>query len=752
MKIGRVGLMLLMTLTACGAYSAGAPANGNTGTSSPTDAGPTLALTLAQAQQTAGDFLNAWVTANYDAMYGLLHIKSQNTTSHADFVAAYTATAQLLTLPSNSLTYTFTNAVQQADQVEFAYGVTFRTQRFGTFSDADRTLTLNSTPDGWRVVWTPGDIFPQMADGAVLAVETTAPNRGNIYDQNGEVLADQQGAVIEVTLLTEQYPTGNPDDCFAEVASIFPARDAATLKQVYGPYTGRPQGYVVGTLTSVQFTAEKPTLDKVCQLSYQSRPTREYPHGGLAPHIVGYVGPIPAEHVADWTAKGYSPDALVGLDGVEGGMETTLAGRGAATLVLRQNGQDLRMLAQDPGVPAQSVYLTIDGKLQQSLQDILQEAYHAKAAYFATSNGGAAIVMDVHTGEILASASYPSFDENALIPHSPLPDAVAQATQLLTNPRKPTLNCVMLGEYPLGSVFKIVSMAAAVDSGQFALNTLAACPGVWNGAPLGDRLRTNWNPNGNGIINLEQALTSSCDTYFWHLGWTLNNADPTVIPRYARQMGFGAPTGIIGLPEAAGNVPNPTNYPQTEGKNWTGSDTLDLVIGQGTLLVTPLQVVRMVAGVANGGTLYQPLIIKQVGLIGQPSYVAKPVVSGSMNVNPDALAGIRAAMCKVTTDETIGTATFVFRGFDFSKVTVCGKTGTAESGQANPHAWFAAFAGKDPNNPDIAIVAVIENSYEGSYIAAPIVRRIVETYYDLRIAPWPAWYGPTPETVDDGGD
>ncbi|MHB8628321.1 MAG: penicillin-binding transpeptidase domain-containing protein [Aggregatilineales bacterium] len=748
MKIGRVGLLLIVAVAACSGYqSNGAPA-----ASASTDPAPTLALSLAQAQQTAGDFLNDWAANNYAAMYQLLHVKSQGVTAQADFVAAYTDTTQTLTLLPNGLTYTFTNAIQQDDQVQMGYNATFKTQRFGTFTDPNRTLTLSSTPDGWRVAWTPGDIFPEMADGANLAVETTTPNRGNIYDRNGEVLADQQGAVIGVTLLTEKYPTDNPDDCFGELANIFPARDAATLKRVYGPYTGRPQGYVVGTLTMTQFTADKPALDKVCHLSYQSRPAREYPHGGLAPHIVGYVGPIPAEHVADWTAKGYSPDAQVGLAGVENGMESTLAGRGAATLVLRQNGQDVRTLAQDPGVPAQSVYLTIDGKLQQSLQDILQEAYQAKAAYFANSNGGAAIVMDVHTGEILASASYPSFDENALIPNSPLPDAAQQVGQLLTDPRKPTLNRVTVGEYPLGSVFKIVSMAAAVDSGQFALNTLAACPGVWNGAPLGDRFRTNWNPAGNGIITLQQALIASCDTYFWHLGWTLNSVDPTMIPRYAKQMGFGAPTGIIGLPEAAGNVPDPSRYPQTQGKNWTGSDALDLSIGQGTLLVTPLQVVRMVAGVANGGTLYQPLIVKQVGLIGQPSYVAKPVVSGSMNVNPNALAGIRAAMCKVTTDPTLGTATFVFRGFDFSKVSVCGKTGTAESGQANPHAWFAAFAGKDPNNPDIAVVAVIENSYEGSFIAAPIVRRIVETYYGLPIAPWPAWYGPTPETVDHGGD
>jgi len=747
-------LMFSLALTAaCNVAPAVAPTAITSGTAAIiTPAG----LTLADAQQVAGDFLNAWTADRFDLMYQLLHVKSQGVTTQADFQSAYQDAATTMTLQPGGLHYRFTGAITQSDQAQLGYDVSFQTKLFGTFTDPARVLHLQATADGWRVAWSADDILAGMGSGAALYTRTTTPNRGNIYDRNGLVLADQNGRQIEVTLLTDKYPTGSPPACFSALASIFPARTADRLSQLYAQYTGRSQAYVIGVLSPAQFTADKATLEAVCHVQYQSLAAREYPQSGLAPHVVGYVGHIPADQVNAWAAKGYSPDAIIGLAGVEGAFESTLAGQGAATLVLRQNGQDLRTIANNPGQPAQSVYLTFDAALQGKVRDTLAEAFQSKSSYFATANGGAAIVMDVHTGEILALASYPDFNENALIPNSPLPNASAAASALLSNPRKPTLNRVTQGVYPLGSVFKIVTMAAAAESGQFAMNTLYTCNGVWNGSAIGDRFRTDWiyhqSPGSHGTITLQQALTGSCDIYFWHVGWTLNGVDPNIIPKIAGQMGFGAPTGIQGLAEAAGSVPDPATYPQTQGKNWTGSDALDLAIGQGTLLVTPLQVARMVAAVANDGTLYQPIIVRQIGLVGQPSAIAKPIPSAQLGFQPGVLAGIRQAMCSVTTNKTIGTATFVFTQFDFSKVAVCGKTGTAESGQLNPHAWFAAFAGKTAADPEIAVVAIVENSYEGSYVAAPIVRRIIENYYNLPITPWPAWYGATPETVANGGD
>jgi penicillin-binding protein 2 len=233
----------------------------------------------------------------------------------------------------------------------------------------------------------------------------------------------------------------------------------------------------------------------------------------------------------------------------------------------------------------------------------------------------------------------------------------------------------------------------------------------------------------------------SCDTYFWHVGQTLNQVDPELLIKYARQMGFGAPTGIKDVSEAAGALPDPAHYEQgPAGRKWRLGDALNMSIGQGDVQVTPLQIVRMIAAIANGGTLYQPMLVQKIGIINEPSYIAKPIPNGTLGLKPEVLAGIREAMCGVTTNVTIGTAEFVFR--DFKGAVVCGKTGTAEVGGLYdlPHAWFAAFAGKTADKPDIAIVVVVEHSHEGSFVAGPIVRRIIENYYDLDITPWPDWY------------
>lgn len=718
---------------------------------------PTVALTMEQAQQAAGDFLNAWNANDYETMYRMLHVKSRGATSRADFDGAYTRADQAMTVLPNGKSYVFTNAIQQGTLAQIAYDMTFKTQLFGGITDAGRTLNLESTAEGWRVAWSPGDVFAEMKEGAALDVITTQPNRGNIYDRNGLALADQTNQQVTVTLLTEKYPTGNPDECFAQLARVFPQRDAATLKKVYSQFTGKPQAYDIGALSLQRFTDEKPALEKFCKLTYQSSPARNYPQGGLAPHVVGYVGHIPAEQQAEWLAKGYSPDALIGIDGIERAWEDVLAGRGASTLVIKKNGVVLRTLGQSPAKPPQSVYLTIDAKLQLAVQNALKEAYSSNSAWFSTSKGGSAIVMDVHTGEILAIASYPDFNVNAFNPVTTLPNAQAQIQQWMNDPRKPTFNRATLGLYPLGSVFKIVSMAAGADSGKVGLDSTFVCTGVWNGSQLGDRTRYDWihneGPGQHGLLNLRQALVGSCDPYFWHLGWTLNQADQDILPRYARQMGFGAPTGIKGVRENAGQVPDPDTYPETQGKRWTGSDALDFVIGQGTLLVTPLQVVRMVAGIANGGTLYEPLLVKKTGLLSEDSFVARPIAASNMNLKPEVIDAIRESMCQVTTYRPLGTATFVF--VNFKDAVVCGKTGTAESGQAAPHAWFAAFAGRSADKPEIAVVAMIENSYEGSYMAAPIVRRIVEIYYDIRYSdgkyyPWPAWWGT--QSIQNAGD
>ncbi|MFQ3536327.1 MAG: penicillin-binding transpeptidase domain-containing protein [Aggregatilineales bacterium] len=689
---------------------------------------------LREAQRVAADFLNAWRVENFSAMHSLLALNSRDAYPLPDFEAFYRAAHAQITLKPGGLRYSFANAILRGAEAAIAYDLRFETSFFGSFEDKDRVLRLVNTEEGWRVAWSRGDLFAEMADGAALEVIRTRLTRGNIYDREGEVIADMNGVTLAVTLLTRSYPTDNPEACFAELARVFPARSAETLARLFGGNTGRDFAYEIGVIAQERFFEVQAALERHCTLRYETRPTRRYLMGGLAPHVVGYVGAIPAEQVELWEARGYPRDAIIGLDGVERQLESVLSGQGKAALVLRRDGVIVRTLAERPSLPSQSVYLTLDRRMQEAAQRILAQAF-TLGGLGAISPGAAVVILDVKTGAILTLASYPDFNVEAFNPNSSLPNAQALIQQWANDPRKPTFNRATLGQYPPGSIFKIISMAAGIESGLFTPNTRHYCSGIWNGTPLGDRTRTDWIASTaagrHGSISLKQALTGSCNIYFWHLGWTLSNADPEILPNIARKMGFGRSSGMTDLPEAIGLLPEPSRYEQLVGRKWRNSDALNAVIGQGDVVVTPLQVARAVAAVANDGYLYKPYVVEKIGIIGEPSFIATPQAE-RLDFKPETLRAIREAMCEVTTNRTIGTATFAFEGL--RGAAVCGKTGTAETPTGGTHAWFAAYAGRTADSPEIAIVVLVEQGGEGSGVAAPLARRLIEAYYQLEPA------------------
>jgi penicillin-binding protein 2 len=240
-------------------------------------------------------------------------------------------------------------------------------------------------------------------------------------------------------------------------------------------------------------------------------------------------------------------------------------------------------------------------------------------------------------------------------------------------------------------------------------------------------------------------LTASCDVVFYAVGQHLDEVGVDVLPRFARAFGFGQETGLIGVNEDAGLVPDSDWKVNTVGEVWWVGDTINLSIGQGYLLVNPLQVARMVAAVGNGGTLYRPYVIQQIGSQGDAERTS-PQVVGTLPVSPEHLSAIQEALAGVTT-RAIGTAPHRFAGLS---IPVAGKTGTAEVGgpASIPHSWFAAYAPAD--DPEIAIAVIVERAGEGSTVAAPITRQVVEAYYGLALTPLPpqaqeGYETPTPE-------
>jgi penicillin-binding protein 3 len=359
-------IVILVILAACTSQSPGAVIAETTPTHAPTP------LSLNDAQRLAADFLNAWKLDNYNVMYSLLAVNSQDAFPRQDFESAYTEVEQTITLLPDGKSFALTNALQRGNSAEIAYEMTFNTRLFGNVVDSERILHLVSTPDGWRIAWSPGDVFVELKDGAVVELlESSPPNRGNIYDRDGNAIADQNGIVMVINLYTKTYPTGNPDDCFAGLARAFPRRSVEQFREQYGFFSDKDYVFEVGQISLETFQAEKEVIRSVCTVEYTNRPARRYVAGGLAPHITGYVGPIPAESVDEWESRGYPRDALVGIDGIERYWESTLAGRGKASLVIRSQGVVLRTLAERSAQPSQSVYLTIDRHLQESVQNAL---------------------------------------------------------------------------------------------------------------------------------------------------------------------------------------------------------------------------------------------------------------------------------------------------------------------------------------------------------------------------------------------
>jgi penicillin-binding protein 2 len=292
-------------------------------------------------------------------------------------------------------------------------------------------------------------------------------------------------------------------------------------------------------------------------------------------------------------------------------------------------------------------------------------------------------------------------------------------------------------------------LAAGIGEGLTSPDDVFVDPGFWDGYGS-DFRKTCWLKSGHGRITLQNGLTASCNVVFYETGKRLEEKSSFSLPGYARKFGFGARTGVE-LPEAAGIVPDPDWKKEAIGEAWTGGDTVNMSVGQGFVLVTPLQVAQMTAAIANGGTL------NHAHLLASPEDTAKPQPA-RLPVSSQTLDAIQQGMIGVTTNARYGTTTYRFSGFDYCfdatnvvvrcsqiparerraarRLIVAGKSGTAQAaGDAKPFAWFTTYVPAD--DPEIVVTALLENIGEGSSYAAPLVRQIIESYYGLPISPTP---------------
>lgn len=708
-------------------------------TESSTSQAPAATATppLDQPEGVAQTFLNAWMAGDYSGMYSLLTPGSQTLYTLETFTKTYTSTAAAMTLNTLEAVPVSMLPETQGTTAQLAFQVTYNTQVLGPI-EQNMNMMLKFDSDRWGIVWSPALIFEQLANENTLQLKTEAPSRANIYDRNGLPLVTDAAQMYGITIVPGQINTNFEDQMLNLLSEVLRMSPAEIKKNYDGQQADRT--IALGDADAEIIQSHWSALNSYTPaLGFIEKTGRRY-FDLLAPHVLGYTSQMSPEQVEEYRKLGYQGDEIIGQAGLEKWGEQYLAGtRGGVLSAYTPSGQFFQQIASKNSQPAQSIYTTLDRNLQTMVQDIIQEAYSAGSATWApTAGGSSVVVLDVNTGAVLAMYSDPYYDPNVLNPfnnHSLYTNTYIQ--DLINNPLKPFLNRATQGEYPAGSVFKVVSMSAALGSDLFEPGTPYTCTGVWTGLGANNP-RYDWLEGGHGTITLAQALTGSCNPYFYQIGLKTGQEDFDLIPSYARQYGFGQRMGIE-IEEGPGLMPDPDWLSRERGLTWTLGDSVNVAIGQGDVLVTPLQVASMIATVANGGTVHRPQLVDRIGLLGEePTVFFEPDVIGTLTLSQDDLAVIRESMRQVAADPYLGTAEYRLGNL---QLPVAGKTGTAQvSGtRAQPIAWFAGFAPYD--EPEIAIVVMIENGGNGSTVAAPIFRRIIERWYGLPELKWPSDWG-----------
>ena len=659
-------------------------------------------------------YLDAFKADNYNTMYGLLSKVSQDAITLEDF--AKRNKDALNEMSAGSFDYEVLSSLLNTFSSEVSFRVTYHTALIGDIQ-RDMVAHFALENDAWKLKWEDGLILPELAGGNILRMDYSIPSRGNIYDRNGDALAVQSdayafqvipGDVTEKglgTLLSEVWNL-----CGISMEGL--AQEIATTPAQFG----------IPLCEASDRESERIRSISPSGLQWTDYNSRYYFEQGVGSNIIGYTSPIGAEQVDEYRRRGYQVDERIGGAGIEKWAEDYLAGKHGGTLYVinPSTGAIVTKVGESQAKPADSVYLTIDRNLQ----------YYTEQAIKGFT--GAAVVIERDTGRVLAMASSPSFDSNLFQPNNPNGGLLSD---VLNSPYQPLLNRGAQGQYPLGSVFKLITMSAGMESGLYTADTQFDCQYEWT--KLSDQVRHDWtwqhcqdrlgrglecntpDSTPSGLLTLPEGLMRSCNPFFWDIGYTLyQNNRPNDIANMARAFGLGQLTGIEQIEELPGRIVDPTS----------AIDVVNQAIGQGEVQVTPLQVARFIAALGNGGTLYRPQLVEKIeGVDGQPITVFKPEAVGTLPIQPFRMEIIKQAMISVVADKR-GTANFRLRGL---RIPVAGKTGTAESGSGLPHAWFAGYtlASESTGKSDIAIAVILENQGEGSDWAAPVFQRIVESYY-----------------------
>lgn len=723
-----VSLLVIMLLVGC--------------TNTRTEPTPTAEVTLPSpsvhltatpdAQAAAEAYLAAWKLEQYDVMYEQLTALTRDAIPLEEFEKSHRQAAIAMTL--KEMNYQILSSLVNPNSAQVSYRISYDTTLLGEIS-RETTMGMALNDGIWKVQWEAGMILPELSGGNVLELKYKIPARGNIYDQDAHALVAQEDAVSLGIVPAWTYD--GMGYAMSRALANLTNRQADDIFRMF-EYS-QPDWYLpVGEITAEEAAKNEVLLNSFGGVVMSPFRSRYYYEGGIAPHVTGYVLSIPLERLEEFQRDGYRGDEKVGADGLEiWGEDYLSGGHGASLYVKTPEGQIVTMISTAEATPAYSIYTTIERDYQLKLQQSLG------------NYRGAIVVMEVETGRVLAMVSNPGYDPNLFEPSN---SNYAMLGELLNDTELPMYNRAAQGVYPLGSVFKIITMATALETGVFNSGSKFYCDSFWTeleGVTLYDWTYEKELPP-SGTLTLPEGLMRSCNPWFWHIGYELwNQGYTTSIADVARGFGLGQYTGIE-IDDEDGNLETPQAI----------NENVQLAIGQGTLQVSPLQVARFIAAIANGGTLYRPTLVDRIVPIdgGDAVYTFAPEEEGSLPVTTENLQIIEDAMISVI-DDAKGTAHRYLATLQFP---VAGKTGTAQNPLGDSHAWFAGYTLRnDPDRPDIAVVVILENAGEGSEMASPVFRRAVSLYFSNNtnygwVLPWEASpyviASPVPEQTDAPSD
>lgn len=557
-----------------------------------------------------------------------------------------------------------------------------------------------------------GDDYYRLSMNNSIRLQTVDPPRGLILDRYGTKLAENRPS-FDVSFTPKD--AGDVSRVLSELAVYLnvPVDELqGKVKNSRGLAAFRPVLLKQDIGRDVLAAVEAHKVD-MPGVSVQVRLRRNYLDGLNASHVIGYLGEVNVDELKSGDYPNLRGGDYIGKFGVERAQEGFLRGEpGGRQVEVNANGQIMRVLQTVSPKPGRNVHLTLDRELQQRAEGLLEGV------------AGAAVAVEPTTGQILAMASSPSFNQNDFV--SGIGAGVWES--LVSNPYRPLENKAIQGEYPPGSTFKIVTALAGLEEKAIDETTTFDCAGF---LPFAGRDYRCWKKEGHGRIDVRRALAESCDVFFYRTGLRLG------IDRlawYAKAFGLGVRSGVTLDQEARGLIPSSVWKKKRFGVPWQEGETLSVSIGQGYVLATPLQMGMLMAAVANGGVRYRPTVLSRVETMeGDVVFQAAPQEIGRLPISPRNLKIVQQGIWGAVNGDQ-GTA----RRVHLNDIEIAGKTGTSQvvgrkdSGDdytpphLRPHAWFVCYAPFDA--PKIAIAVVVENGEHGSSAAGPIAREMVKTY------------------------